>query len=209
MHYCQTYLKVAILPTMMSGQNSSIIEKVAFRRTASAVPGCTLPFSGSAVRIFQGYNGPYSHFAVRRGAVEDGRIYDYSFSLDFALPFGTPVRAVLDGIVIGAFARFCYSYKGTDLTTGLTTFSNLIVIEHAKNLFSVYSHIAHNGLAVELESMVKKGDVIAITGDVGWIGPEPHLHFALYEEGKNGFGRLTNPALFDEYSGALEHSEII
>lgn len=60
--------------------------------------GYTLPFlSTHGVDIFQGYNGPYSHFATKRG--NGSFIFDDRFSLDFRLPPKTSVFAAKRGIV--------------------------------------------------------------------------------------------------------------
>lgn len=85
---------------------------------------------------------------------------DFHRGIDIAAPYGTPVAAAADGIVVAA------EYRGT--------YGNMILISHAGGISTVYAHLS--GFAVGPGDTVTQGQVI------GWIGltgltTGPHLHF--------------------------------
>jgi len=85
---------------------------------------------------------------------------DFHRGIDIAAPYGTPVAAAADGIVVAA------EYRGT--------YGNMILISHAGGISTVYAHLS--GFAVGPGDTVSQGEVI------GWIGMTglttgPHLHF--------------------------------
>lgn len=73
-------------------------------------------------------------------------------SINIAVPVGTPVRAAADGLVI---------YAGD----GLKEFGNIVLIKHDNNFVTVYGN--NSKLQVEHGKNVKKGDIIALSGDSG------------------------------------------
>lgn len=163
--------------------------------------GFQLPLDGF-VTISQGYNGPFSHFALRRGH----RINDLRYSVDFAVAPGTLVRAAQDGEVFGAVDIFSESYRGYDIGFGSNIRANLVVLQHAEDSFTLYSHLAKDSLKVFDGDRVEKGQPIAKTGLVGWIGLVPHLHFqAINFIGK---GYRSFPVEFDSLDIELEHSRL-
>ncbi len=87
---------------------------------------------------------------------------DFHRGLDFALPPGTPIVAASDGIVINS------KYYGT--------YGNYIEIEHEGKYKTVYAH--NSRLIVKVGDMVKRGDIIAISGNTG-LSTGPHLHFEI------------------------------
>ena len=50
-----------------------------------------LPFIDQPTKIFQGHNGPHSHFAMKRGMM----FYDHRYALDFELPLETDILVVV------------------------------------------------------------------------------------------------------------------
>jgi murein DD-endopeptidase MepM/ murein hydrolase activator NlpD len=58
-------------------------------------------------------------------------------------------------------------------------YTNYITIMHSDGTFGVYAHIKYNGSKCKLGDYVKKGDVIAYSGNTGWSNG-PHLHFACF-----------------------------
>jgi murein DD-endopeptidase MepM/ murein hydrolase activator NlpD len=80
--------------------------------------------------------------------------------IDFAVPVGTPVRAPAAGRVV---------FSGPRIVTGYT-----MVIEHDPGLYSILMHLS-KGIAAE-GSMVKAGDVVALSGFTGFA-TGPHLHW--------------------------------
>ncbi len=97
-----------------------------------------------------------SGFGIRHGRRHDG--------LDIRAPIGTPIYAGADGEVVYAKAMRGYG--------------NLIILKHADNFFTVYSHNSVN--LVPANKMVKRGDLIAKVGRTG-RATGPHVHFEVRE----------------------------
>lgn len=160
-----------------------------------------LPFDPSKndVVIFQGFNGPISH--------KPSKYIDLSHSVDFALPPGTPVTAVEDGIIQG-IRRYENSYSGFDPEIGRRTWATNIDITHPDletqtgRVFSMLQHLDPNSIRVTEGQRVIKGQILANTGLTGWVGPIPHLHLSLVERGEIPFKTL--PFDFRNYQGPLD-----
>jgi murein DD-endopeptidase MepM/ murein hydrolase activator NlpD len=178
------------------------IKRVEIKRQALTQYGYWLPFNFDRVEISQGYNGPYSHFAMEKGR---GILYDNRFCIDFVLPVGTPVLAAKHGEVAVFKNNSSDYYTGSELERGLQSSSNFILLRHDNDFYTIYSHLTKGSAQVSNGDKVNQGQVIARTGKSGWIGSKPHLHFAVWE---NKTGRLTSPVIFDDYDGQLEHSMI-
>jgi len=105
----------------------------------------------------------------------DGREYAGShLAVDIKIPSGTPIYAIANGEVVKA------AMQGSG-------FGNHIVIKHPnapsynsanskETLYSSYSHL--KTLKVSEGKIVKKGDLIAYSGDSG-TSTTPHLHFQI------------------------------
>ncbi len=93
--------------------------------------------------------------------------------LDYAVPAGTPVRAVNHGIVL--LARPMY-FEG-----------NCAVIDHGQGLLSLYLHLSE--FKVKEGDEVREGEVIALSGGTG-RATGAHLHLAVRWQGV-----YLNPAL--------------
>ncbi len=100
-----------------------------------------------------------SEFGIRNNVPHKG--------IDFGAPYGTPIIAVTDGTVI---------FEGMQRGYG-----NVIVLEHANNVMTVYAHNEKN--LVSLGAKVKKGEQIATVGATG-NSTAPHLHFEYRIKGK-------------------------
>ncbi len=81
---------------------------------------------------------------------------------DFRAPVGTKVFAMNDGIV--------------RLVTTSRNYGKHIVIDHGNSLFTIYMHLSSFNV-VEGE-MVKRGQVIALSGDTGYVHGA-HLHLSI------------------------------
>jgi murein DD-endopeptidase MepM/ murein hydrolase activator NlpD len=121
-----------------------------------------LPFQkGKSFNVYQGYNGSLSHRNEN--------------AIDFTMPEGTEILAARDGVVAmvvqnnseGCPRQECQQYN------------NYISIYHADGTFASYVHIKYNGSKVKVGDQVKKGQVIAYSGNTGWT-TGPHLHFVTY-----------------------------
>jgi murein DD-endopeptidase MepM/ murein hydrolase activator NlpD len=92
---------------------------------------------------------------------------DGHYGIDLIAPKEDPVKAVLDGTVILS------SFTAND--------GNVIQIQHANNLISVYKH--NSALLKKSGDYVKAGESIAFIGNSGDHSEGPHLHFELWEGG--------------------------
>jgi murein DD-endopeptidase MepM/ murein hydrolase activator NlpD len=91
------------------------------------------------------------------------------YGVDFAAPVGTPVEAVADGRVLKA------GWFGGN--------GRFVKIQHDDVYETSYSHLSRISEAVREGGLVKKGQVIGYVGSTG-LATGPHLHFALYRDGK-------------------------
>jgi murein DD-endopeptidase MepM/ murein hydrolase activator NlpD len=121
-----------------------------------------LPFAkGKSFHLYQGYNGSLSHSGEN--------------AIDFTMPEGTEVLAAREGTVVEAVQN---NKEGCPMKE-CEQYNNYVTILHADGTFANYSHIKHNGAKVKLGQSVKKGDVIALSGNTGWSSG-PHLHFVCF-----------------------------
>jgi len=144
-----------------------------------------LPWSkGLTFGVAQGYNGEQTH----RG----------KNAIDWDMPVGTSVRAARDGIIIDLKDNF---YEG-GISDDLRSRANFVGILHSDGTVGQYVHLDYRGVKVKIGDRVRRGDVIARSGDIGFSSG-PHLHFEVYTvtsslERKTipvRFRTSTNPAL--------------
>ena len=99
---------------------------------------------------------------------------------------GTPVHAINDGRVLMVAKKF--SLEG-----------NMVIVDHGSGVLSIYMHLS--GISVKEGLMVKKGEVIGLSGATGSTRG-PHLHFSVKVNGVNvdsfGFIGIINQVLFGE-----------
>ncbi|MFI3294470.1 MAG: M23 family metallopeptidase [Rikenellaceae bacterium] len=98
------------------------------------------------------------------------RIRQQHNGIDYAAPVGTPVLAVADGTV---------SRKGWDSGGG----GNILFIKHSQGLESGYLHLSRYPSGIAVGTRVKKGQVVAYTGNTGG-STGPHLDFRIKQNGK-------------------------
>lgn len=94
--------------------------------------------------------------------------------IDLASPFGTPIMASSDGIVIDT---------GYDTSAG-----NYVIIRHGNGLFSNYFHMSEIGITKG--NNVKAGTIIGFVGSTG-NSTGNHLHYGISTEEWSGY---INPA---------------
>lgn len=139
----------------------------------------SLPYEkGSTYRVSQAFGGSFSHFGNEKCAI------------DFVMPEGTPICAARGGKVIGV--RDYYSGNGIDEL--YKNRNNYIMIRHSDGTTGEYKHIKTGGAKVKTGDIVEQGNVIALSGNVGY-STAPHLHFFVYKA-IDGKTRETIPVKF-------------
>ena len=139
------------------------------------------------------FSWPVSNFRITQffgntsfaaGGAYNGRGHS---GTDFAVPIGTPVRAVMDGTVWSAFNTDGVGARGSDgVYRACVSYGKYVLIKHDNGLSTL---VAHNSLIkVKNGQRVKRGDIIAYSGNSGY-STGPHLHFELRKN-----GRAINPA---------------
>jgi len=89
--------------------------------------------------------------------------------VDFGTSIGTPVKAVLSGVVKGT--------GNTDEQKGCYSYGKWVLIEHPNGLSTLYGHLSI--IKVSAGQEIKTGDTIAYSGNTGY-STGPHLHLTVY-----------------------------
>ena len=119
-----------------------------------------VPFGGREAReVIQGYGGEETHLA------------SMYYSLDIAMPEGTPVLAARAGVVL--LVQDGFTRGGTD--PELLERSNLVVVAHEDGTMASYGHL-QRGVLVRVGEQVEEGTLLGLSGSTGFAG-QPHLHF--------------------------------
>ncbi|MEA3371793.1 MAG: M23 family metallopeptidase [Campylobacterota bacterium] len=114
--------------------------------------------SGSPIE----YKGITSKFGYRIHPTLNRR--EFHRGSDMRAKMKTPVYATADGIV---------EYAGNHKKSG---FGKLVILQHAFGFRSYFGHL--NKIVIKSNRFVKKGDLIAYTGNSG-MSSGPHLHYEL------------------------------
>jgi murein DD-endopeptidase MepM/ murein hydrolase activator NlpD len=122
-----------------------------------ATPAAAAATSGLLRWPLDGAVAVASPFGARDGRPHEG--------IDLPVPIGTPVLAAAGGRVV---------YAGD----GIRGYGNLVVLEHAGGLLTVYAH--NSALLVRQGDVVAAGARVALSGQSGHA-TGPHLHFEVRE----------------------------
>jgi murein DD-endopeptidase MepM/ murein hydrolase activator NlpD len=87
---------------------------------------------------------------------------------DYAVPSGSPVVAVANGVV---------TFAGWDGGYG-----NLVRIKHSNGLSSGYAHLSRIAAGIRSGRAVKQSELIGLVGQTG-LATGPHLHFMMTKNG--------------------------
>ena len=135
-------------------------------------------FSGTSMKINQGYHGKLSHTG------------DDEYATDFSFDSDTPVLAAREGVVVSVEERFS---KGGS-TQYFRNRVNCVRVRHSDGTLGEYDHFRLNGVEVEEGQRVKRGDLIGYSGATGFV-TGPHLHFVVYSA-IDGHKRRSYPIRF-------------
>lgn len=125
--------------------------------------------SGFPIQQTSPYVLPYEvgqSFAVAKTTSHGGTQY---YSVDFAMPSGTPVVTSRSGQVV----NLEMSFMEGDNVFG---HENLVWIQHTDGTVARYYHLAHESALVAIGDPVLQGQVIALSDNTG-NSTGPHLHF--------------------------------
>lgn len=89
--------------------------------------------------------------------------------VDFRASRGTPVKATLNGIVVGT--------GDTDEQRGCYSYGKWILIKHPNGLSTLYGHL--DLIKVSAGQQVQTGEIIGYSGQTGY-STGPHLHITVY-----------------------------
>jgi hypothetical protein len=108
--------------------------------------------------------------------------------VEFYNKFGTPVYTAGDGVVVfaGPDSRPMYS-------PWPNYYGNVIVIEHAHNLYTLYAHLSK--ILVKAGKSVRAGDQIGEVGQTG-VAIGSHLHFEVRRGNVEDYYSTQNPELW-------------
>lgn len=132
-----------------------------YTRNGESLGSTFLRYPVAFHRITSGFTSRRFHPVLKRPVPHNG--------VDFAAPHGTPVKAIADGTVrearwSGGHGRF-------------------VRIRHGAIYESGYAHLSRFASGVRSGTRVTKGQVIGYVGATG-LATGPHLHFAMYRNGK-------------------------
>ncbi|MDE5816825.1 MAG: M23 family metallopeptidase [Helicobacter sp.] len=135
-----------------------MLERVDVARITAEQKGFTLRMvpNGNPLQHFQ----VSSNFGYREHPLIKKR--EFHTGIDLRVPVGTSVYTTADGVV-------SFSKKGYNGGYG-----NMVKVEHAYGFHTVYAHLSE--LAVKEGEFVKKGQVVAYSGNTG-LSTGPHLHY--------------------------------
>lgn len=89
--------------------------------------------------------------------------------VDFRASVGTPVKAMLSGVVVGT--------GDTDVACPRASFGKWVLVKYTNGLSSTYAHLSL--IKVSPGQQVRTGDIIGYSGNTGY-STGPHLHVSVY-----------------------------
>jgi murein DD-endopeptidase MepM/ murein hydrolase activator NlpD len=129
-----------------------------------------LPYGdGVSFPVIQAYESKFSHRGVER------------FTVDFAMPVGTPVHAAREGVI----ALVEDSHEAGCAREECGRFANFIVVLHSDGTTGEYFHLEQGSAVVRPGEHVARGERLALSGNTGF-STAPHLHFGVYRTDSHG-----------------------
>ena len=150
-----------------------------------------LPYAANAsYPVIQSYGSKLSHTGA-----------EY-FTVDFRMDIGTPVYAARGGVVVlfeDAHDSACWREECGRL-------ANFVVLLHSDGTTGEYYHLEHGSVVVALGQRVRRGQMLARSGNTGYSNV-PHLHFGVYRTERDGRTQSV-PARFLTDAGVVDAPRI-
>ncbi|MFI8102534.1 M23 family metallopeptidase [Streptomyces sp. NPDC086023] len=151
--------------------------------TALSAPAQLVSEQAAAAKKAAGWTNPVENYVVSATYGKGGSMWARKHSgQDFAVPTGTPVKAVHKGVVVKA---------GPNGAGDGPAYGNAIVIKHANNTYSQYAHLSK--VQVRVGQTVSTDQRIGLSGNTG-NSSGPHLHFEIRTT--PNYGSAINPVTF-------------
>jgi murein DD-endopeptidase MepM/ murein hydrolase activator NlpD len=120
-------------------------------------------WTGDFIQPVSGHIG--SGFGMRNHPIQ--QVYKMHSGVDIGAPYGTPIHAGGDGLVVLA------SWNGG--------YGKAVMIDHGGGVMTLYGHCS--SFAVSVGDIVRAGQTIAYVGSTG-LSTGPHVHFEVRVDGK-------------------------
>lgn len=121
-------------------------------------------YPGTKFTLDQGFGGAFSH-----------KDAESRYSIDLAVPEGTPVIAARDGVVMQIEENF--RVTGIDAKR-YGDRANYVRVLHDDGSLAVYAHLAPRSILFRPGDRIRAGNFLAKSGDTGF-STGPHLHFSV------------------------------
>jgi murein DD-endopeptidase MepM/ murein hydrolase activator NlpD len=171
------------------GTRQECLDAAAFGDPSSS-PYC-LPYEvGNSYLLGQSYCSPPPGSHEKR------------FAYDFMLPMGTEIIAARAGEVV----ELREHYEDND---SIGSHSNMVCLRHDDESISLYLHMKHEGIDVEMGEIIPKGGHLGWSGNAGDTHGTPHLHFQVcLKSGMCSYvtGEYTLPINFSNADGVLDEA---
>jgi len=158
--------------TVTKNELSKYIEKIA---NDNSIKNPDLIYPGEKLKISLNVKNNFSKLPVN-GIITSGygprlnpitKKIEFHKGIDISAPEGTPVKSVIDGIVI-----FAGEMKG---------YGKIVIIKNG-NIVTKYAH--NSKIIVKKGEHIKKGDIISLVGSTG-LSTSNHLHFEVLVNNRN------------------------
>ncbi|WP_046757492.1 M23 family metallopeptidase [Kordia jejudonensis] len=135
-------------------------------------------------KLIQGNFGNFSHDHIRS-----------YHAFDFGTKIGDTIYAAREGKVV----LIKENSKKHGRTRKFINDGNFVIIQHEDGTTASYYHLNFNGALVEKGDIVKRGQIIGISGMTGFT-TIPHLHFVVHKATEEE-GNVSVPIQFEGYVG--------
>jgi len=138
---------------------------------AACLSGAAVPPADTSPYILPWAEG--QEFGLGQGyCTTPPRSHHLRYAYDFLMPEGTAIHNVRAGVVVELREHFA----DDDRTGG---HENMLSLRHDDQTISIYMHLRHEGVAVEMGQYVPQGALLGWSGATGDPAGIPHLHFQI------------------------------